>query len=75
MANEKNFWTTPHEAGWAVKREGNERATSVHSTQAEAWSETKQRARESGGEAFLQGQDGQIRERNTYGKDPIRSKG
>ncbi|GHA12154.1 hypothetical protein GCM10007989_03220 [Devosia pacifica] len=70
MANDKNYWTVKHPDGWAVKREGAERATSVHSTQAEAWKETKERAKKTEGEAFLQGEDGQIRERNTYGHDP-----
>lgn len=69
MPNKNNYWTTKHSNGWAVKREGNEKATSVHKTQAEAWEETKQRAREAGGEAYLQNQQGQIRERNTYGPD------
>lgn len=75
MANSNNYWTTKHEDGWAVKREGNDRATSVHTTQAEAWAEARQRARGSKGEAFLQGENGQIRERNTYGSDPFPPKG
>ncbi|MEZ5814854.1 MAG: DUF2188 domain-containing protein [Alphaproteobacteria bacterium] len=75
MANDKNYWTTKHGDGWAVKREGNERATSTHDTQEGAWNETRRRARGSGGEAFLQGKDGKIRARNTYGKDPYPPKG
>ena len=71
----KNYWTTKHENGWAVKKEGNTKATSVHSTQAEAWAETKERARNNNSEAFLQNQKGQIRERNTYGHDPRDIKG
>ena len=75
MPNKKNFWATKHDDGWAVKREGNQKATSVHDTQAEAWNEAKERARETGGEAFLQNRQGQIRERNTYGNDPFPPKG
>lgn len=75
MPNPRNYWTSPRPEGWAVQREGSSRATSVHGTQSEAWNEAKSRARESSGEAYLQGQNGQIRERNTYGHDPRRSKG
>lgn len=71
----KDYWATRHPNGWQVKGAGNERATSVHGTQQEAWEEAKERARESEGEAFLQNRHGQIRERNTYGHDPESSKG
>lgn len=75
MSDAKNYWTTRHMDGWAVKREGSSRATSIHSTQTAAWSEARRRARGSGGEAFLQGRDGKIRTRNTYGSDPYPPKG
>lgn len=71
----KDYWTTKHPEGWQVKGAGNERATSVHSTQSSAWAESKSRAERTGGEAYLTGQRGQIRERNTYGQDPRKSKG
>jgi hypothetical protein len=71
----KNYWTTKHSEGWAVKKEGASRASSVHSTQAEAWSETRRLARGAKSEALLQGSDGQIRARNTYGSDPYPPKG
>lgn len=71
----KDYWATPHKDGWQVKGSGNTKATSVHGTQAEAWKETKDRARESKGEAYLQGRDNNIRERNTYGHDPRKTKG
>lgn len=75
MANGKDYWTTKHPEDWQVKGAGNSRATSVHDTQAEAWSEAKLRARETKSEAYLTGKNGQIRKRNTYGNDPHRSKG
>ena len=71
----KNYHTTPHENGWAVQREGTARSTSVHPTQEKAWDETRERAKEAGGEAFLHNRHGQIRERNTYGKDPFPPRG
>jgi hypothetical protein len=75
MPNRNNFWTTKRSDGWAVMREGNEKATSRHATQESAWAETKARARETGGEAFLQNRQARIRERNTYGHDPEKSEG
>lgn len=71
----KDYWATKHAKGWQVKGAGNERATSIHSTQKAAWDEARERAIETKGEAYLTGLNGQIRERNTYGFDPERSKG
>ncbi|AZO68715.1 MULTISPECIES: DUF2188 domain-containing protein [unclassified Mesorhizobium] len=71
----KNYWTTKRGDGWAVKKEGASRASSVHSTQAEAWSETRRLARGAQSEALLQGADGKIRSRNSYGSDPNPPKG
>lgn len=75
MPNPKNFWAGPHVDGWAVRREGSDRASSVHLTQEEAWQQAKQQARSSHGEAFLQNRKGEIRERNTYGNDPRKTPG
>ena len=71
----KNYWVTNHSNGWQVKREGAERASSVHLTQAEAWEEAKRLARQSEGEAILQGANGRIRKRNSYGDDPFPPRG
>lgn len=70
-----NYWTSPRDGQWAVSRQGAERASSLHETQAEAWQEARRLARGSGGEALLQGEDGKIRARNTYGKDPFPPRG
>lgn len=70
MSRKHNFWATPHGSRWAVKQEGSNHVASVHPTQSAAWSETRRRARGAGGEALLQGKDGKIRTRNTYGSDP-----
>lgn len=71
----KNYHAVKHGGKWAVEGEGNSRASSVHSTQAEAWGATKDLARRNSGEAFLHGENGRIRERNTYGHDPYPPKG
>lgn len=55
--------------GWAVVREGNERATSVHRTQAKAAKEGRDIARKEETEFFLHARDGRIREHNSYAKE------
>lgn len=76
MVNQSNYWTSPRSDGrWEVKPEGAERASRVFDTQKEAWDQARSFARDRGGEAFLQSQAGTIRERNTYGNDPRKTKG
>jgi hypothetical protein len=70
-----SFWTLKNNQGWAVKKEGATRVSSVHSSQSDAWAEARRLARGSDGEAYLKGRDGRIRARNTYGKDPFPPKG
>ena len=71
----KNQHVVPHEGDWAVKGEGNQRATSVHKTQREAIESARETAIKQGSEMFIHRSNGQIRERNTYGKDPYPPKG
>lgn len=71
----KNQHVTPHPDGWAVKGEGNQRATSVHPTQKEAIANAKQIAVNNGSELLVHGRNGQIRARNSYGEDPYPPKG
>ncbi|MFK5977771.1 MAG: DUF2188 domain-containing protein [Rhizobiaceae bacterium] len=74
MSN-KNQHVVPHSRGWAVKGAGNQKATSVHSTQKAAISEARGIARNQSSEMLIHGQNGRIRERNTYGHDPYPPKG
>src|SRR3712207_9496217 len=66
MANKSSVHVEPRESGWAVVREGGERATSVHPTQAEAAKEGSDIARRDKTEFFLHARDGRIREHNSY---------
>lgn len=75
MPNEKNVWVVGSKDGWSVKKEGASRASSAHRTQSEAWTEAKRLASECHGDAFLQGLDGKIRDRSSYGNDPYPPKG
>ena len=45
MPHRLSVHVVPRESGWAVMREGSERATSVHPTQAEAAKEAREIAR------------------------------
>ena len=51
--------------------EGNERITSIQDTQREAIDRARGIAVNQQSELFIQGRDGQIRERNSYGEDPF----
>ena len=60
----------PHQIGWAVKRAGGQRPTSVHPTQSAALSAAREIAIDNRSEMLIHRPDGRIRERNSYGNDP-----
>jgi Uncharacterized protein conserved in bacteria (DUF2188) len=64
-----NVHIVPHSDGWAVKIEGNDRATSVHDTQQQAIDAGRDRARRDESELLIHGRDGRIRDRDSYGGD------
>jgi hypothetical protein len=66
----QNLWAGPRgKAGWGVKLEGSSRDIARFTTQNHAWKFAIELGNLSSREAFLQGRDGRIRERNTYGRD------
>ena len=76
MARRGYQHVVPHPDGWAVRGEGNSRATSVHDTQREAINVAREIARNQGGELLIHGRDGQIRERDSAGNnDPYPPRG
>jgi uncharacterized protein (TIGR02271 family) len=70
MVNKPPVHVETRESGWAVVREGSERATSVHPTQSEAAKEGRELARRDETEFFLHAQDGRVREHRNYGEEP-----
>ena len=66
----KQQHVVPHPAGWAVKREGAARASSVHRTQADAIDVARQISRNQRSELIIHGQDGRIRQQDSHGHDP-----
>lgn len=71
----KNMHVVPHKDGWAVKGEGNSKATVVATTQREAIQRGTQISKNQESELFIHGKNGQIRERNSFGNDPYPPKG
>ncbi len=70
MSNRKNQHVVPHPDGWAVKGEGNERATSIHPTQKDAIDRARDIAQRQRSEVVIHRPDGRIRDKDSYGNDP-----
>jgi len=71
----KNQHVVPHRDGWAVKGEGNSRATTVHSTQKQATVAGRRIAQNQGAELIIHRPDGRIRDKDSHGTDPFPPKG
>jgi len=75
MTNKRNQHVVPHPDGWAIKGAGAERATRVVETQREAIDIARGIAQNQATEMLIHGENGRIRERNSYGNDPFPPKG
>jgi hypothetical protein len=75
MPKKGDVHVLPADKGWKVEVEGAGRARSTHTTQAAARTEARTIARRNKSELLVHDRYGQIRERNTYGNDPSRTKG
>lgn len=72
----KNQHVTPHPAGgWQVKGEGNTRATIRTNTQKDAIDCARIISRNQGSELVIHRVNGQIREKDSHGRDPFPPKG
>jgi len=70
------YHVTPHEKGWQVKKEGAEKATSIHETKKEAVENAVALAKKADlGQVKIHKRTGEIQEERTYGKDPRRYRG
>ncbi len=65
----KNQHVVPHQGSWAVKGAGNQRATSVHSTQQQAIDAARAIARNQKSELVVHRPDGRIRDKDSHGND------
>jgi len=70
-----NQHVVPDGDGWAVQAEGASRATVHTQTQAEAIDRAREIAKSQKSELFIHGEDGKIRQRDSYGNDPYPPKG
>lgn len=72
----RNQHVTPHpNGGWQVKGAGNSKATKRTATQAEAVKIARSIAVNQKAELLIHGENGRIREKNSYGNDPFPPKG
>jgi Uncharacterized protein conserved in bacteria (DUF2188) len=75
MPNKGDVHVLKSDRGWRVEVEGTSRPRSTPSTQAEAAKAAREIARKNKSELMIHRRNGKIRERNTYGHDPRRTKG
>ncbi|WP_046656927.1 DUF2188 domain-containing protein [Lysobacter capsici] len=68
--SKKDVHVVPHPEGWAVKREGADRASSIHDRKADALDVGRDLARKDEVELVIHGQDGNIQDSDSYGNDP-----
>lgn len=69
------IFVSPNGEDWRVKVVGNQKASAICDTKAEAVERAKEIAQNQRLELLVQNLDGTIGWRNSYGNDPIKSKG
>ncbi len=67
----KNQHVVPSQGKWAVKGDGNKRASTVTDTQDEAIKAARQIARNQGSDVVIHCRDGRISDKDSYGNDPF----
>jgi uncharacterized protein YdaT len=70
----KNQHIVKHSNGWAVKGAGNSKATKVTSTQSQAIDVAKSIAKNQKSEVVIHRPNGKIRDKDSYGNDPVSSR-
>lgn len=70
MAKKKDVHIVPHPEGWAVKRAGAKRASSVHETKAPATEAGRKTAKAEKVELVIHDKEGKIIDKDSYGNDP-----
>lgn len=70
-----NQHVVPHGNGWAVKGEGNSRATAITNTKQEAIDRAREIAQNQGTELVIHNRNGQISQKDSHGRDPYPPRG
>jgi hypothetical protein len=71
LAKQTSVHVVPRSDGWAVRKEGNSRVVSTHSTQHDAIDAARKIARSRRGELIIHRSDGRIADRDSYSLDPF----
>ena len=69
--SKKNQHVVPSGKDWAVRGEGNDRETAIVTTQTEAVKIAREIAINQKSEVVIHRQDGRIRDKDSYGNDPV----
>ncbi|MFG1265612.1 DUF2188 domain-containing protein [Xanthobacter aminoxidans] len=75
MTTKKGQHVVPSGERWSVRRTGASRASGTYDTQQEAIDKARALARNQQTELYIHGRDGRIRERSSFGSDPVPPKG
>ncbi|RHD73625.1 DUF2188 domain-containing protein [Olsenella sp. AM30-3LB] len=75
MSRNRDVMVYKHGSQWAVKSDGTSRAAGVFSTQKQAIDRGTQLAKNNHGDLSIQGVDGRIRRKTSYGNDPYPPRG
>ena len=65
----------PRDGKWAIRKTGAGRVTRHFETQREAIEAARELAQKQGTELYIFGPDGRIHKRESYGKEPVTSRG
>lgn len=75
MSRNRDVLVYKHGSEWAVKSDGASRAAGVFNTQAQAIKRGTQMAKNNRSELSIQGANGKIRRKCSYGNDPYPPRG
>ena len=75
MSDNRDVLVYRHGSQWAVKSDNSSRAAGVFNTQAEAIERGTQLAKNNRSDLSIQGVNGKIREKHSYGNDPYPPRG
>lgn len=67
----KNQHVVPRGGEWAIRGSGNSKDTARFKTQKEAINAAREIAKNQQSELLIHGRDGRIRDKNSYGNDPL----
>lgn len=71
MTKKRDIHVVPHGDAWATKKEGAVRVGSTAETQRQAIKQARQQAQREKVEVVIHRPDGNIRDSDSYGQDPI----